>query len=860
MRNTVFSKILQTCLIVVLVFGSAQPSMAQGTGFADEIDISQLRNIPLEWTIKLFEEIELVFDPRTFDESGLIYQVFDLPPGLRFERDKNAIVGRPTTLGTYTFTVLVDSDWLPIESTLPPVIRQFKWTVELPELLPPDPDHSVARQWNDVLLEAIRKDTARPTVHARNLFHVSSAMYDAWALYDDVAAPYLLGNSIVDGECPLHDQIDLTQMTYAEIEAARHETLSYAAYRVLSWRFQNSPGQILSQTRFDHLMDALGYNITTASADLCKLSGNVSSAAVIGNYIAQTYIDFGMIDGANENDDYASRHYSPINRAIPVKEPIQQFDAELPLPTIINRWSPLAFDVFIGQANFVTYGGAPEFVSPEWGQVVPFALSDDELTIYERDGNEYWVYHDPGEPPYFADERQNEATWGYLLVPLWASYLDPADGVTIGISPASIGNNQEYDASFEFMQSFYSSDGGDNSPGHALNPATNQPYTPNIVPRADYGRVIAEFWADGPDSETPPGHWFTILNEIVTDDPELVKRYRGDGEIVDDLEWDIKAYFALGGAMHDSAISAWGIKGWYDYARPISAVRYMAYFGQDTAEGNGPEHPFSLPEIPGFIERITADDPLADGENVLATRTGTELIIDPERNVDKYKMYTWRGPDYIEDEKNDVAGVGWILAEEWWPYQRPTFVTPPFAGYVSGHSTYSRAAAEVLTLLTGDRFFPGGMGEHFAPQNEFLVFEDGPSQDITLQWATYQDAADQSAISRIWGGIHPPADDMPARLIGEKIGKAAFAHAEKYFAPRAQQDKAPIVAPTVEPNTMPTEVPSSTAAPTPTKAATPTPTSTPTSTPTPEPTQPPAQEEDFTPLMELLQLIFDQSR
>jgi len=74
----------------------------------------------------------------------------------------------------------------------------------------------------------------------------------------------------------------------------------------------------------------------------------------------------------------------------------------------------------------------------------------------------------------------------------------------------------------------------------------------------------------------------------------------------------------------------------------------------------------------------------------------------------------------------------------------------------SGHSTFSRAAAEVLTLLTGDAYFPGGLGEFTARKNEFLVFEEGPSVDITLQWATYRDASDQSSLSRIWGGIHPP--------------------------------------------------------------------------------------------------------
>ena len=129
----------------------------------------------------------------------------------------------------------------------------------------------------------------------------------------------------------------------------------------------------------------------------------------------------------------------------------------------------------------------------------------------------------------------------------------------------------------------------------------------------------------------------------------------------------------------------------------------------------------------------------------------------------------------------DQAKVGWILAENWWPYQRPSFVTPPFAGYISGHSTFSRAAAEVMTEYTGDPFFPGGMGEFVAKKNEFLVFEEGPSVDVTLQWATYRDASDQTSLSRIWGGIHPPVDDIPGRLIGEQVGQEAFAFADRYF-------------------------------------------------------------------------------
>ena len=144
-------------------------------------------------------------------------------------------------------------------------------------------------------------------------------------------------------------------------------------------------------------------------------------------------------------------------------------------------------------------------------------------------------------------------------------------------------------------------------------------------------------------------------------------------------------------------------------------------------------------------------------------------------------MRAWRGPAHIGNRFENNAGVDWILLQDWWPYQRPTFVTPPFAGYVSGHSTFSRAAAEVLTALTGSEYFPGGMAEFVAKRNDFLVFEQGPSEDVRLQWATYQDASDQSSVSRIWGGIHPPVDDVPGRKIGIQVAERAVKRAASYF-------------------------------------------------------------------------------
>jgi hypothetical protein len=168
---------------------------------------------------------------------------------------------------------------------------------------------------------------------------------------------------------------------------------------------------------------------------------------------------------------------------------------------------------------------------------------------------------------------------------------------------------------------------------------------------------------------------------------------------------------------------------------------------------------------------VQVGDPLADDPATLLA----------DDHVGKIKLYTWRGPRYINNPNLDTAGVGWILAENWWPYQRPTFVTPPFAGYISGHSTYSRTAAELLADFTGDEYFPGGKSEFYAPQNQFLKFEQGPSVDIVFEWAKYTDASDQCSLSRIWGGIHPPIDDIPGRLIGMELGPQAFLHARDYF-------------------------------------------------------------------------------
>lgn len=589
--------------------------------------------------------------------------------------------------------------------------------------------HSVARQWNEELLQAIRNDFARPTVHARNLYHSSAAMWDAWAAFDSEARGVLYNEDAAA----------------TNRQAAREEAISYAAYRVLLWRFVNSPGAAETISSLDRKMESLGYDPGFTSTE-------GTTPAALGNRIAQRVIEFGQTDGSNEQGDYANLFYQPVNEAL---LPAFPGNPNIEDP---NRWQPLTLEFFVDQAGQVIPGGSPEFLGPEWGAVTPFALRSKDLTVYQRDGFDYLVYHDPGPPPYIGSERDAEYRAGFEQVAIWSGYLDPGDGVEIDIGPGARGNNTL---------------GTNDGQGHELNPATGRPYEPNRVPAGDYYRVLAEFWADGPDSETPPGHWFTLAN-YVSDQEQVEKRLEGTGDLMDDLEWDVKVYLALGGAMHDVAVSAWGVKGWYDYVRPISAIRYMCDRGQSSHPEMDSWDPDGISLHPGAIELITEETTRSGGiHEHLAGRNG--------EHIGKIALWAWRGPDYIDDPEHSTAGVGWIRCEDWWPYQRPSFVTPPFAGYVSGHSTYSRAAAEVLTRLTGDEFFPGGMGTFEAPKNEFLVFEDGPSVDITLQWARYYDAADECSLSRIYGGIHPPADDIPGRLMGALIGAEAFNRALLYF-------------------------------------------------------------------------------
>lgn len=220
-------------------------------------------------------------------------------------------------------------------------------------------------------------------------------------------------------------------------------------------------------------------------------------------------------------------------------------------------------------------------------------------------------------------------------------------------------------------------------------------------------KVIAEYWADGPSSELPPGHW-NLFAQFVSQRDEH------------NIDKDAKMFFAMNNAMLDACVWAWGVKRQYDYVRPVTSIRY-----------------------------------LFNGQTIQA----------------------WGGA---------YQGTRAIPGESWTPYQAATVVTPPFAEYVSGHSSFSASAAEVLKRFTGSDVF--GYSVTIGAGTSFVEPGSVPAADISLSWATFSDAADEAGISRRYGGIHFLDGDLEARRVGRLIGGAAWHKAQKFFAPRTSRD------------------------------------------------------------------------
>lgn len=149
----------------------------------------------------------------------------------------------------------------------------------------------------------------------------------------------------------------------------------------------------------------------------------------------------------------------------------------------------------------------------------------------------------------------------------------------------------------------------------------------------------------------------------------------------------------------------------------------------------------------------------------------------------------WAGPG---------KGVTDMLGDNWKPYSPSSFVTPPFPGYVSGHSTISGGCAEILKLFTGSDkcgfVEPRTAGElteqGFTCQQmqqldgrplSQIIGDEHASCDIMLSIPTFSEAAEMAGISRVMGGYHIQADNIAGLKLGRDVAKFMWPEIQKYF-------------------------------------------------------------------------------
>ena len=494
-----------------------------------------------------------------------------------------------------------------------------------------DPSPTISVLWDRAVQKAVINTAPGPTIASRAYSMLHTAIFDAWAAYDLTAVGTQLGDDLQRPE------IEVT-------EDNKQEAVSYAAYRVLEDLF---PSQI---DIFDSLMADLGYDPENRTTD-------TTTAAGIGNVSAQALLDFRHNDGSNQLGDDPNGNgnpYSDITNYQPVNSTDEILNIELWTPEFVPIDDPT--------------GSIQQFLTPQWGEVSPFALDSG-------------VQFRPVAPEPFLLVEGN--------VDLVAQTITLEDGSVLDIDRSLIGSviNPEF-----------------------INQTTEViEYSANLT---DEQKLIAEFWEDAGGTSFPPGTWMTFGQFVSARDDN-------------NLDDDVKLFFALGNAVFDAGVATWEAKVFYDYNRPVRTIRELGELG---------------------------------------------LIGEFNSDLGGFAIEAWQ-PD---------VGTQTILATDFLTYQTPgSDPSPPFAEYTSGHSAFSAAGAEILSLFTGSDDF--GASVTFAPGSS--RFEPGitPEEEITLEWDTFSKAADEAGISRLYGGIHFEDGDINGRTLGREVGNAVFEQAQFYI-------------------------------------------------------------------------------
>ena len=526
-----------------------------------------------------------------------------------------------------------------------------------------DPTPTVSVVWDRAVQQAVIETGPGPTVASRAYAMVHTAMYDAWAAFDDTAMRVAID---------LEGDNRAASGTPEVVEAA----MSHAALTVLRSLF---PDQ---RTLFEQIMSDR-YGLATAD--------DGSLAAEIGIDAAEDLLASRRADGANQAGGYADTSgYIPYNAG-----PLSVRD--------IARWTP--------ESVPVDPEGAPDqvFLTPHWGAVTGFALPTD------ADGANDLAGLRPDAPvPFFLP------AFAGSTLDVEAGTVTLAKGGVVGGVACPPGTVLSVDRSLI---------------GEVIDPAfvaQAEAVVDFSAGLTDEQKIIAEFWEDGGGTAFPPGTFMTFGQFVSARDGH-------------DTAADAQMFLALSNAVMDAGIATWEAKVHYDYVRPVRAIRDLGELG--------------LIGTPG-VDAVTGE-------------TG-------------HVVRAWGG---IDPDTGLGRGTVTILAENFTTFQLPGGnVSPPFAEYVSGHSAFSAAGAEVLTRFTGSDAFGGSVT--FAPDS--IIFEDlVPAETLTLDWATFGAAADEAGLSRRYGGIHFEDGDLNGRLLGRDVGAAAFELARAFAEGRADPTDRP---------------------------------------------------------------------
>ncbi|WP_217523288.1 vanadium-dependent haloperoxidase [Pleurocapsa sp. PCC 7327] len=307
-----------------------------------------------------------------------------------------------------------------------------------------------------------------------------------------------------------------------------------------------------------------------------------------------------------------------------------------------------------------------EYLTPHWGEVIPFALAS---------GNEF---RPPAPEPFLLVEG--------ATVDLAAKTITLQDGSQVNIDRSLIGG--------------------------IINPRFIQQAQELIDISAkltDEQKAIAEYWENPGGTPFPPGHWMSI--------GQLLSQQRNHT-----LDDDIQMFFALGNAVMDAGIATWEAKGFYDYTRPVRAIRELGRLG------------------------------------LIGTDDGT-------------------GTFFIEAWGGSGKGTVTMPATQFITYLGGS--SPPFAEYTSGHSAFSSASAEILKLFTGSDAFGASVTFHPGTSR----FEPGmtPNDPVTLSWGTFTEAAEEAGMSRLYGEIHFSDGNIQSQIMGQKVGAKVWQRTQFYI-------------------------------------------------------------------------------